>query len=233
MAKRSFDPALALLDLVHRSLHVVVDAASGHAAQGGEAAGVGIEQHLVALARVGHKPERPAGAQLHVRDLRAVVDAADHQTFLAPVELERLAQLEAQRHEGIGRCSLPFALAPRPDEVGHARVAAVVATGLDLGVQRLGCAALVLGPPRVSLQRLLERVVECRELVRLLAAPVLRRAIDLAVQPLRHRVARQPRDARDLALGLVLPAMQSPDPANHVHGDHSSSSAAQKCSRVG
>lgn len=39
--------------------------------------------------------------------------------------------------------------------------------------------------------------------------------------------------ARDLALRLVLPAMQTPDPANHVHGDHSSSSAAQKCSRVG
>ena len=57
--------------------------------------------------------------------------------------------------------------------------------------------------------------------------------IDIAMQPLRDRVARQPRDARDLAHRLLLAAMQPPDPANHVHGDHSSSSAAQKSSRVG
>ena len=92
---------------------------------------------------------------------------------------------------------------------------------------------LFLGPPGVGLQRLPERLVERSELVRLLPAPVLRRAIHLAVQPLRNRVARQPRHARDLALRFVLPGMQTPDPANHVHGDHSSSSAAQKNSRVG
>jgi hypothetical protein len=73
------DAALALLDLVHRRLHVVVDAAAGHAAQRRERARVGIEQHLVALAGIGHQPERPRGAQLHVRDLHPVVDAAHHQ----------------------------------------------------------------------------------------------------------------------------------------------------------
>jgi hypothetical protein len=57
-------------------------------------------------------------------------------------------------------------------------------------------------------------LVERRELARLFTAPVLRRAIDLAVQPLGNGVARQPRDARDLALRLVLAAMQSPDLAN-------------------
>ena len=52
--------ALASSDLVDRRLHVVVDAAPGHAAEGGEAARVRIEQHLVALARIGHQPERAA-----------------------------------------------------------------------------------------------------------------------------------------------------------------------------
>jgi hypothetical protein len=80
-------------------------------------------------------------------------------------------------------------LAPGPDEVGHPGVAAVVAGRSDLGVQRLGGAPLVLGAPRVDLQRLPKRLVECRELARLLTAPVLRRTIDLAVQPLRNRVA--------------------------------------------
>jgi hypothetical protein len=68
---------------------------------------------------------------------------------------------------------LAFGLAPRPDEVGDARVATAVVGALDLGVQRLGRAALAPGPPRVGLQRLLERFVEYGELVRLLAAPVL------------------------------------------------------------
>lgn len=43
-----------------------VDAPACHAAQRCEAAGVGIEQHLVTLAGVSHPPEGPTGAQLHV-----------------------------------------------------------------------------------------------------------------------------------------------------------------------
>ena len=48
------DATLALLDLVHGGLHVVVDAAARNATECGEAARVRVEQHLVALARVGH-----------------------------------------------------------------------------------------------------------------------------------------------------------------------------------
>jgi len=199
----------------------VVDATLGNAAQRRKRPGVGIEQHFVALAGVGHQPERPRGAQLHVRHLHPVVDATHHQAFLAPVELVGLAQLEGQRDVGVDRSALALALAPGPDEVRHPRVAAVVAGRLDLGVQRLGRAPLVPRTPGIGLQGLLEHVVERRELARLLAAPVLRRAIHLAVQPLGHRVARQARDARYLPRRLVLAAMQSPNPANHVHGDHS------------
>ena len=220
------DAALALLDLVDGRLHVVVDAPAGDAPERSERAGMGIEQHLVALAGVGHQPERPRGAQLHVRDLGTVVDAANHQPFRAPVELVRLAEFEGQRDEGIDRSPLTFALAPRPDEVGHPGIATLVAGCSDLSVQRLGRAPLVLRAPSVGRQGLLEHVVERGELVRLLAAVVPRWAINLAAKPLRNRVARQPCDARNLAHRLVLAAAQAPDPANHVHGDHSSSSAA-------
>jgi hypothetical protein len=95
-----FTVHLALLDLVHGRLHVVVDAAPGDAAHRCERAGVGVEQHLVALAGVGHKPEGPAEAQLQLRDLHAEVDASHHQALFAAVELERLAELEDQGHEG-------------------------------------------------------------------------------------------------------------------------------------
>ena len=128
--------ALALLDLADRRLHVVVDASPGNATHGRERTGVRVERHLVALARVGHKPEGPRGAQLQVRDLHAVVDAADHQAFFAAVELERLAEFEDQRHEGLGGDGLAFALAPRADEVGDSAVAAGITVRLDLRMQR-------------------------------------------------------------------------------------------------
>jgi len=123
--------ALAFVHLVYSALHVVVDAAPGDATQGRGRAGVRVEQHLVALTRVGHQPERPAGAQLQVRDLHAVVDAAHDQALFAPVELEGLAQLEGQGHEGRGGDGLAFTLAPGAHEVGDAAVAAAIAFGLD------------------------------------------------------------------------------------------------------
>mmetsp|Transcript_44314 Transcript_44314/g.78330 ORF Transcript_44314/g.78330 Transcript_44314/m.78330 type:complete len:366 (+) Transcript_44314:5222-6319(+) len=140
---------LADADLVDRGLHVVVHAPLGDAAQRLEGACVGVEQHLVALTGIRHEPEGPTGAQLHVRQLHPVVDAADHQTFLAPVELEGLAPLEGQRHEG-GRYRLTLPQPPRADEVGQPAVAAAVAHGLQFGEQSLGGAPLGLGAPRVG-----------------------------------------------------------------------------------
>ena len=76
---------LALADLVHGGLHVVVDAPAGHTAERREGTRVGVEQHLVALAGVGHQPEGAAGAQLEMRHLQALVHAADDYGLFAPV----------------------------------------------------------------------------------------------------------------------------------------------------
>ena len=61
---------------------------------------VGIEQHLVGLQQIGPHDEGPAVAELDMGDLQLGALAADHRPVLAPVELERLARLEDQRHEG-------------------------------------------------------------------------------------------------------------------------------------
>jgi hypothetical protein len=157
-----------------------------------------------------------------VRHLQPPVDTAHHQPFLAPVELERLAQFERQRHERRRLHRLAFALAPRPDEVGQPRVAALVTGGPDLLVQRPRRAPLALGSVRVGLQRLLDRLVVRRELGRPRRAFVLRLLDLLDAQVLAHRVARQARRPRDLAYRLVLPVVHPTDLANHGHGDHSS-----------
>ena len=61
-------------------------------------------------------------------------NAAHHQTFLAPVKLERFARLERQSHEGMRRFAR--SAAPRADEGGELAVPA----RLDLHKQRLGAA---------------------------------------------------------------------------------------------
>ena len=226
--------AFALLDFVDRRLHVVVDATACHATQRCKAAGVRIEQHLVALAGVGHQPEGPTGTQLHVRDLHAVVHPAHQQAVFAPVELEGLAKLEGQWHEGLAGRLLAFTLAPLADEVRHPRVATFVARCLDLREQGLGRAPLLLGPLGIGLQGLLELRLVRRQLGRLRRLPAVLGLDRLRlVQPLGHRVARQARGPRYLPLRLLVPAVHPPYLANHVHGDHPLHSLAAQNSRVG
>lgn len=175
----------------------------------------------MALARIGHQPERAARAQFHVHHLHPVVDATDDQAFLAPIELKGLAQLEVQRDTSRDIDRLPLALAPGSNEISDARIPARVAHGLDFGMQRTRGAPLVLGPPGIGRQRLFERFLKRTELVGAWLAPVLRRLLHWSAQPLGNRVARQPRPARDLALRQLVPRVQPSDLANHVHGDHS------------
>ena len=198
----------------------VVDAASSNATERCERPGVRIEQHLVAPAGIGHQPERAARAQLHVGHPQPVVDAADDQPLFAPVELERLAEFERQRHEGVGRYGLAFAQAPRTNEVGDAAVAALVAGRLDLDVQRTRRAPLVLRAVRVGLQRQLERLVVRRKLRRPLTPPVLRLDLHRRLKPLAHRVARHTRAPGNVAVREMVAVVHPPDLANHVHGDH-------------
>lgn len=61
---------------------------------------MGIEQHLVAMAGIRNQPERVTGAQLHVGDLNASEQAADQQTFFAPVKLRNLTKCKRQQYKG-------------------------------------------------------------------------------------------------------------------------------------
>ena len=124
------DAPFSLVDLVDRRFHIVVNAPARYAAQRREGAGVRVEQHLVALARIGDQPEGAAGAQLQVRHLHAPVDATDDQAFRAPIELECLVLLETELHEGARRVA--FAATPFTGEIGDPALAAGVAVGLHL-----------------------------------------------------------------------------------------------------
>lgn len=61
---------------------------------------MGVEHHLLCLARVGADEEHPAVAEPDMRHLHRHGDAVDQHHLVAPVELIGLPRCEGQRHEG-------------------------------------------------------------------------------------------------------------------------------------
>ncbi len=92
----------------------------------GERPVVGVEHHLLRLARIGPHIEHPAMAKPHVRDLHRHRHAGQHHDLVAPVELISLARREAQRHISRRRHRRPLAL-PAPRIAAHRVVAALIA----------------------------------------------------------------------------------------------------------
>ena len=124
-------PGLADQDRVHRRLHVVVDAPRAGALEEGEGPVVGVEHHLLALARIGPHEQHPAVAEPDLRHLHRHRDPGDQHHLVAPVELVGLARREAQRHERRRRRRGPLAL-PAGRIPPHRVVAAVVAEPAQL-----------------------------------------------------------------------------------------------------
>ena len=150
---------------------------------------MGIKQHFVPLARIGHQPECPAGAQLQVRYLDAPVEAANHNAFFTPVKLKGFAQLKLQRHKSmrlLARIGTPVA-----NERSHLTVAAHVAIGLDLREQVLGRALVVFGAVGVRFEGLFQCGVKQAELAVCLCPAVFWRCCFLfRPKPFAYRVAR-------------------------------------------
>ena len=73
----------------------VVDAPGAGPAEEGERLVVGVEHHLLRLARIGPHEHHPAVAEPDVRDLHRRRGAVDHHDLVAPVELVCLAGGEA------------------------------------------------------------------------------------------------------------------------------------------
>ena len=88
----------------------------------------------------------PAVRQLYVSDLQFDPLIADDRPILAPVELERFARLEGQRHEDATANSLLFSLSicfPVTGKGGHAAIGAVEAKGHQISMQLLDRALLL------------------------------------------------------------------------------------------
>ena len=146
---------LALLTrqhLVHRRLHVVVDATLRNTAKGSERTGVGIKQHLVALARIRHQPEGTTGAQLGVRQLHPPAQATDEGVLGAPVKLEGLTMRKPQGNERAFGGGQSFTGFPIPRECTHATVTSGVAQRAQRQPHLSFCASLAFVTPAVGFE---------------------------------------------------------------------------------
>jgi hypothetical protein len=108
---------LADKDALDRRLHVVVDAARAGALKEIKSPGMGIEHHLLRLARIGPHERQPAVTEPDMRHLDRDRHAVDQHDLVAPVELVGFARRKAQRHISWRRrrtacCPPPSCVAP-------------------------------------------------------------------------------------------------------------------------
>jgi hypothetical protein len=80
---------------------------------------VGVEEHFMALLRVGREVKGASGAQLGVGGQDLAIDAADERALFAPVELDSFAEFELELDEG-GLEVFAAVVAPAPDILGDA-----------------------------------------------------------------------------------------------------------------
>ena len=111
--------------------HIIGNAALAGAPEEREAALVGVEHHLLRLARIGAHEHHAAVAEPDVGDLHRRRHAVDDDDLVAPVELVGFARRERQRHVGFRRrARVP--LSPAPRIAANRVVAALVAESPQL-----------------------------------------------------------------------------------------------------
>src|SRR5690606_4761482 len=190
------------------------------AAQAGQTPGVGVKEHLVALARIAHQPEGPRRTQLHVRQLHLPSNPAHDEALFAPVELEGFAPGETQGHVGRPRRDRPLVGPPGADAFRDAAIAAGEALRLQLRIELPRGAPLAAGPAHIGRQRLTQPGLVRADLLGARRPPVLHLAADRLPQPALDRVSRQAGPARDLTDRQAVPQPHPADFRIHRHGVH-------------
>ena len=134
---------------VHRSAHVVVDAALAGAAVERERLVVRVEHHLLCLARLGAHEWHPAVAEPDPRNLSRRRNAAQQDDLGRPVELVGLVGSEAQRDVGVGRAGAALAM-PRLGIAAYGVVTALEPLGPQILVDLHQVKALAAEEPVVG-----------------------------------------------------------------------------------
>ena len=123
-------------DLLHGSLHVVVNAAPRYATKKLESPHVSVENHLLGFSRVGDDKTHPAVAEPDMRHLHPRRQSAKQDVLMAPIELKRFSRRENQGNKSLVRQELLFT-SPCSDVALNIVVGTSVTFLLDLLVKSL------------------------------------------------------------------------------------------------
>src|SRR5580658_8155648 len=142
-------------DRLHRRLHVVVDAAPTGALEQRERPVVGVEDHLLRLARISPNKQHPAMAEPDMGGLHDHRHAIEQDDLMAPVELIGFSRCKIQRDIGSSR-RLSVFLAPPSGVTANGVVAAVIATPAQLFKDSNQCQLLASSLGRIPCQQSVE-----------------------------------------------------------------------------
>ena len=210
---------LAEEDRVHGGAHVVIDPAPAGSAEEGERPGVGVEHHLLGLARIGAQVERAAVAEPDVGNLDRHRQPTELDQLVRPVELVGVARRKHERHER--RAAGATLLAPpAAGKAAHRVVAARVALPPQEIEQPLQRQPLPPRPRRVLRQHRFQPADE-RPQLRMRLLPTLVGELGRSrPDHLAHHLPRHPQVARDRLDALAPAEMLPPDPCNRLHHQH-------------
>ena len=213
------EAVLADEDRLHRRLHVVVDAAAAGALEQSERPVVGVEHHLLRLARIGPHEQHPAVTEPDMGDLHGHRHAAQQDDLVAPVELVGFTRREAQRNVGRGRRGAVL-LGPSPGVATNGIVAAVIATPAqfleqpDQGQTFTRCLRFV------RQQQLIERVSPATNLRQRLLFSLVAKLGRSRADHLPYDLPRYTQLPADRLDRLALSKKRATDLPNRLHDQH-------------
>ena len=180
---------------------------------------MGIEHHLLALARIGPDEHHPAVAEPDLRHLHRHGDPRDQHHLMAPVELVGLARREAQRHEGRRRRgrTLP---SPGRRVPAHRVIAPRIAEPAQLLEDTDERQPLPARPGSVRRQQPVQLVPPGPDLRLRLDFPLIDEFRRAAAQNPAHDLPGDVQLPADLLDGLLLDEIRTTDLGDRLHNQH-------------
>src|SRR5712692_7084948 len=182
-------------------------------------AGMRVENHLLALARIGPHERHPAVAQPDMGDLDRRRHPVQHDDLVAPVELVGFARRKAQRYIGLRRRG-PARRPPNPGVAANRVIAALIAEPAELledTNQRQPLARRLL---LVRQQQPVELVPPRVNPRQWLPAALIAEFGRFRADHLAHGSARQAKLAADRLDRLLLNQICPTDLRNRLHDQH-------------
>src|SRR3974390_3074166 len=210
---------LADKDRLHRGLHVVVNTASAGALEQSKRPVVGVEHHLLRLARISSHEQHAAVTEPDMGGLYDHRRAIQQNDFVAPVELIGFSRRKAQGDIGCSRCRSPL-FGPRPRIAADRVVAPVISAPAQLFEDPDQRQLFTGRLNRIACQQRAKLARPPAQLWSRLHLPLILKGRLARPQHPADRIPGPPKVPGDLLDRLALDKVLAPNPRNRLHDTH-------------